>query len=423
MMNRAWSLLLLSLFACVAIAQIKVEPAIVNVNAQGASTVFLSYGSIRPDQFSAEALWCAEIVPASPDIGAKCDPASTWGRLPLRNDLARPSGAGGFTDIMTIPQNVARRAYQRAANGPESHFYYVRRFSSNAGNRDEYIPIICRLAGRGSKTPLAITEVKLSFASKKNVLSTPVGQAPPPLHADLTYTGTGRLIGRWEIVLPGAEPPTPFDLVPEASLPVEERPTQRRFTQLSRFNVFLPPLGTYRLEGPDVSKLPVSIEGLYQVLLRVEASNDGEGNTDLAAVGSGTGIVSSGGVAGFAFPVLRYYVGAAGASLERSSNRLTLVNPPIEAVIALGSIIELEWRSSVPAAFYRLDVSDSSGNAIVSAIVEAPRTTYRLPLLEGERKAEGKLIWNVVALDDTGGEILRSSQATFRYGVAGEGNH
>ena len=419
MMNRVW-VLLLFVHATSAMAQIKVDPAIVNVNAQGASTVFLSYGSIRPDQFSVEALWCASIVPAvPPSIGSTCNPANTWGRLPLRNDLARPSGTGGFTDIMTIPQNVIRRAYSRATRGSASSFYYVRRFGSNAGKPDEYIAIVCRLAGRGSKTPLAITDVKLAFATKKNVLSTPVGQAPPPLHADLTYTGTGRLIGRWEVVVPGVELPTPFDLVPEASLPVEQRATQRRFTQLSRFNVFLPPVGTYRLEGPDVSKLPAAIEGLYQVLLRVEASDDGEGNTDLAAVGSGTGIVSSGGVAGFPFPVLRYYVGGASANLERiDESRLTLVNPSMEAVVAAGTPIEFEWRSSVPAAFYRLDLKDSSGAILISAIIETPATKYRAPLLEGERQAEGKLTWSVVALDTGGREIARSPLATLRYGVA-----
>jgi hypothetical protein len=143
----------------VANAQIRVSPAAVNVNSQGASTVFLSYGAIRPDQFSAEALWCAEIVPAAPDIGFKCDPASTWGRLPLRNDLTRPSGSGGLTDIMTVPQNVIRRAYESAARGGVSSFYYVRRFSSNAGKPDEYIPILCRLTGPGAKVPLALTDV------------------------------------------------------------------------------------------------------------------------------------------------------------------------------------------------------------------------------------------------------------------------
>jgi hypothetical protein len=392
--------------------QIKVDPATVNVNAQGASTVFLSYGSVRPDQFSVEALWCAEIVPAAPDIGFKCDPSSTWGRLPLRNDLTRPSGTGGFTDIMTIPQNVARRAYQRAASSPQSSFYYVRRFSSSIGKPDEYIAILCRLTGGGAKVPLALTDVKLRFANEKNVLSTPVGEPPPPLQAQILYTGTGRLIGRWEVVMPGEESPTPRDLVPEGSLPIEERSSQKRFTQLSRFNVYLPPTGSYRLEGPEVSKLPTSIEGLYQVLLRIEASNDGEGNTDLSQVGSGAGVVTSGGVAGFSLPVLRYYVGGSG-----SDSPITLVHPQIEATIGASERFDFAWKSTAAAGFYRLDLHDDAGAIVLSALVDGAKSSYAAPPLLEQKAKPGKLTWRVVALDGEGREISRSSTGTFRFGV------
>ena len=36
---------------------------------------------------------------------------------------------GTFTDIMSIPPNVARRAYDAAAAGATSTFFYVRRFT------------------------------------------------------------------------------------------------------------------------------------------------------------------------------------------------------------------------------------------------------------------------------------------------------
>jgi hypothetical protein len=416
-MKRHLCVILLCLPVLSASGQIRVDPAVVNVNSQGASTVFLSYGSIRPDQFSAEALWCADLVPAAPAIGSKCNPATTWGRLPLRNDLARPSGSGGLTDIMTVPQNVIRRAYQRAARGAGSSFYYVRRFSSSIGRPDEYIAIVCQLTGRGATVPLSITDVKLAFATKRTVSATPAGQAPPPLHASLTYTGTGRLIGRWEVVLPGDEPPAAQDLVPESSLPAEQRHAQQRYTQLARFNVFLPPAGTYRLEGPDVSKLPVSVEGLYLVLLRIEASDDGEGNSDLGEVGSGSGIVAAGGVAGFPLPVLRYYVGTASDEGGRpEEGQVTLLKPAIESAVAAGQQIAFEWRSSVAASFYRIEVKDSSGRAVVSAILKAPALEYRSPPLVGDFAATGKLTWSVVALDAGGREIARSPLNVFRHG-------
>ena len=41
----------------VARAQLRVTPASVNVNTQGATTVFLTYGGMRSDQASSEAVW------------------------------------------------------------------------------------------------------------------------------------------------------------------------------------------------------------------------------------------------------------------------------------------------------------------------------------------------------------------------------
>lgn len=400
-------------------AQIRVSPAVVNVNASGASTVFLSYGNLRPDQFSVEALWCADVISAAPDIGQVCNPATTWGRLPLRNDLSRPSGRNGFTDVMTIPQNVIRRAYQRAAEGEGASFFYVRRFASRTGAPDEYIAIVCRMAGQGSDVPLALTDVRLRFSDERNVLSTPVGQAPPPLFADLTYTGSGRLTGRWELVLPGDDLPTDRDLLPEGSLPAEERSRQRRYLHLSRFNVHLPPTGKFRLEGPDVSRLPSAVEGLYHVLLRIEASDDGVGNTDLAEVGSGTGIVTTGGLAGFPLPVLRYYVGSARPDLTRAGGRkIDLIAPATEAVVAPGVAVRFAWSASPLAAFYRLDLRDGNGNNVLGAIIEAPVTEYVAPPLVGDRQVSGRLTWSLAALDARGAEVSRSEVAAFRHGVA-----
>src|SRR5437868_9208871 len=105
-------------------AQVRVNPAIVNVSTQTATTVFLSYGGLRPDQVLAEAVWCGDVVPAAPDLGMKCDPATLWGQLPIRYDRAVTSGLSGFTDIMSVPVSVARRAYEASTRvGNESQFF------------------------------------------------------------------------------------------------------------------------------------------------------------------------------------------------------------------------------------------------------------------------------------------------------------
>ncbi|MEZ5416740.1 MAG: hypothetical protein R2708_05285 [Vicinamibacterales bacterium] len=68
-----------------AAAQIRVHPTGVNVNSQGATTVFLTFGGLngyRP----IEALWCSRVVSAAPDLGVRCDPSTILGSLPVRYD-------------------------------------------------------------------------------------------------------------------------------------------------------------------------------------------------------------------------------------------------------------------------------------------------------------------------------------------------
>src|SRR6266568_4872580 len=114
-------------------AQLRVTPTAVNVNTQGATTVFLTYGGLRDDQTSSEAVWCARLIPAAPDIGFRCDPSTLWGQLPSRYDRSRVSGVSGYTDIMSIPPSIGRRAYASAKGGNGSTFFYVRRFVSSVG--------------------------------------------------------------------------------------------------------------------------------------------------------------------------------------------------------------------------------------------------------------------------------------------------
>src|SRR5215510_4171540 len=263
------------LFAPGVIAQtIRVNPTGVNVNANGATTVFLTFGPVRNFR-AAEGTWCGELIPAAPDLGFKCNPATIFGVLPGRFDLSKSSGNLGFTDIMSIPPSVARRAYQAAEDGAVASFFYVRRFINLSGGPDEYVPVTCRLSGGGARTPFSLTDVKVSFNTRTPddaIVLVATGRKPPAIKAAITYNGTGRLRGRWEVVLPGEVLPEDFDLLTEAPLPIEQRAQQRRYTQLSRFNLFLPPTGRYILAGPDVSRLPTTVEGPYLVLLRIEAS-------------------------------------------------------------------------------------------------------------------------------------------------------
>ena len=377
---------------------IKVNPDGVNVNASGTTVVFLTFGPLV-NRVPAEGCWCGELMPAAPDIGFKCNPATILGCLPARTDFSTRSGNQGFTDIMSIPPSVSRRAYQAAQDGADSSFFYVRRFVSLSGGRDEFVAVTCRMSGGGARTPFALTDVKLSFKSEKAIVLVRSGQKLPPVKAEIAYNGTGRLKGRWEAVLPGDELPSVSDLLTEASLPIEQRGLQKRYTQISRFNVFLPPGSKYVLDGPDPSKLPSTVEGPYLLLLRIEAADDKEGDSNLAVAGAGPGVVHSGAVAGFPLPPLRYFVGSGVDST--SSGELVLLIPAENAVQPGDRPVDFTWTEMSQAAFHRLEVSTLQGAPILSALLLPGQPSYRAPSWLRD-KAGRALQWRVVALDQTG---------------------
>jgi hypothetical protein len=390
-------------------AQIRVNPTGVNVNAQGATTVFLTFGALA-DQQPAEAFWCGRLVPATPHVGRMCDPATIYGMLPARLDLSRRSGAGGFTDIMSLPPSVARRAYQAAQAGLHEPFFYVRRFVSTTGGPDEYVAVTCRLTGGGARSPLALTDVRLSYDVETPVLFVAAGARVAPISAEITYNGTGRLIGRWELVRPGEELPEPFDLLTEATLPLEDRVRQRRYSELERFNILLPPVGRVVLRGPDPARMPTTVDGTYLVLLRIEASDEREGDSDLTAIGVGNTRVHTGGVAGFPLPVLRYVVGSGGSELSpsRSPGIPRAVLPADGDSAAIGAAITFHWIDAPRGAVYRVEFESADGASLPGALVPHGVGVYRAPPWLAERAGE-RLRWRIAALDLAGNVVGRSA--------------
>lgn len=381
---------------------IGVNPTGVNVFAHGATTVFLTYGPIV-NYAPAEACWAGELTPATPDLGLKPDPATIFGCLPARYDRSTSSKVSAFTDVMSIPPAIALRAYQAAVEGADSRFFYVRRFVSTVGGPAQFVAVTCRLTGGGARTPFSLTDVKLSFDIDTTVLLVKPGEPVPKIKAEITYTGTGRLTGRWEVVLPGEEVPSEADLLTEATLPIERRSSQRRFTQLGRFDVFLPPVGRFTLAGPEPSRLPSKVEGPYLVLLRVEAADDKEADSDLSAVGVGPGVVHSGAVAGFPLPPLRYFVGSgtagtsasAAAPLEPADNASHIEKEPLD----------FKWTEAENAALYKLELATNDSQVILTALLPKGAATYRAPSWLKDKLTGGELRWRIVTIDQTGQAI------------------
>ncbi len=381
-----------------------VNPTGVNVNTSGVTSVFLSFQGLTPTEIPARAYWCAEVtVPPNVVVNFDpCVPGTLLGNLPAGNDLGRPSSVAGgslFTDIMTIPASVARRAYQLARAGEPSAFFYIREFVDTATGVSSFVVVTCRLAGGGARVPLALTQVELLFVTGREgrelVPVVEVGEMLSPVEARIAYNGTGTLRGRWEVVFPGEEPPELEDLLPEPSLPPELRGSQRRYTTLSRFDVFLPPLGEVVLPGPDPERLPSSSAGPYLLLLRIETSADKEGDSE-----TGAGLVQSGGIAGFPLPVLRYYVGMAPESAAQPrGRRLMTLRPLPDQRIAAGAPVGFTWLPVSDAAAYRVELRAGDGE-IASAFVAAGVQGYQAPPWYSDQP--GDLHWRVVALDERG---------------------
>lgn len=393
---------------------IRVNPDGVNVNANGATVVFLTFGPLV-GRVPAEGCWCGELVPTDGvrEVGLKCNPATVFGCLPARSDFSTRSGnqAQGFTDIMSIPPSVARRAYQAAQTGATSSFFYVRRFVSTTGGPDEFVAVTCRMSGGGARTPFALTDVKLRFKSDKPIMLVKSGERLPNVQAEISYNGTGRLRGRWEVVIPGDEPPAVRDLLTEASVPVEERGLQKKYAQLSRFNVFLPPGTRYTLPGPDPARLPSTVEGPYLILLRIEATDDKEGDSNLAVAGVGQGIAHSGAVAGFPLPPLRYFVGS---GIDASATgKLALLLPVEDAQRSLNSPLDFSWTEIEGAAFYRIELQSLQSQPIISALLVSGAAFYRAPSWLKEKVADG-LQWRVVALDQSGNSVSETAWRKLR---------
>lgn len=389
-----------------------VNPTGVNVRSTGPTSVFLTFQGTA-NQTSTEAFWCGDItVPANTVTTFNpCVPGTFFGRLPPRHNLAQPSGTGGainLTDIMTIPTSVARRAYQAAQSGAKSSFFYVRKFVDDAGAQ-QFVAVTCRMAGGGARVPLALMNVDTYFKAPEGnrpVYLLSEKEPAPEIEAKINYNGSGRLKGRWEVVMPGDPEPRAEDLLSEASLPVEKRALQRRYTTLGRIDVFLPPTGKAFIPGPPIDKIPTTAKGPYKILLRIEATQDKEGDSKTTQ-----GVVNSGGLAGFPLPPLRYYVGSAeevsDAKQRLVTGKLPLLLPLSGSNIEPTAPLDFSWGEVAGAKLYRLEIRNDT-DSVLSAVVEPGVSYYSAP--PWLREVEGKLLyWRVQALGEKNKVVAQST--------------
>lgn len=390
---------------------IPVAPAVVSVNTQGVTTAVLTFSGVS-NYAPAEGLFCASVITVI-DQGVRCDPATIYGQAPAGGSRAVPA-SGVFMDVVSVPASVAQRAHEAALAGRPARFFYVRRFVASSAIQppgpDRYAVVNCLLSGGGATAPFALTNVRLRVEPETPVVFLKRGDRPPQLFADLAYTGTGRLRGRWEIVLPGEERPSGKDLMTEGSLPPAERGLQRRYREIERFNVLLLPNGRFTLPGPDPARLPTSIDGSYTILLRVETSADGVSDTRLVGAG-GTTVIHNGASAGFPMPTLRYIVGASGARVvpSRIPQNVRLRSPVRDALVSPDSALTLGWIDASGAGRVRVEIERvTDGARVLSAIVAAGVGRYDVPPFVLSQMGGGSVRWRVTALNAAGNDVGRS---------------
>ena len=396
--NTIFSLLVLAAAVGSAAAQVTVSPDNISAYSQGATSAYLTFTNVAA-LTPAEATWCGDVVSAAPDIGQRCDPATIFGVLPARYDQSRLNGSR-YTDIMSITPVVARRAYTDAVRGNDARFFYVKHFVSTNGGPDQFVPVTIRLSGNGAGVPFSVTAVKLMWQKGEKIVPfIKPEEKLPAITAEIRYTGTGRLKGRWEIVRPGEELPNGRDLLSEAALPIEERGTQRRYTFLSRFNVDLPPGGRFLLPGPENWRIDKSVEGMYVLIFRVEASDAADSASNI-----GGQAIAAGAVAGFQLPTLKYYVG------NSSNTGLRQITGPPDDLDAARPIV-LKWKTDPSAKLYRIEVRDEQGANVFSAIALTGATEYALPSFVRELAAAKRLKWSLISIGTDNAERSVSEPA------------
>jgi len=413
---------LLALFASASFAISSVSPTGVNVRSNAPNTVFITFQGLEPNERAIEAMWCGTVQPG---IGAgsvsssdPCVPGTLFGRLPLNFDRSRTTlgvGQRNFSDIMVIPESVVRRAVQEGIEGKNSDFFYVRHFTGGTSG-DKWVVVTCRLGAGGARTPLSLIDVKIVFSGQADPTQLFVlrsGDRLPRFSAEIQYNGSGQLKGRWELVRPGDSDPEINDLLTEATLPLELRALQKRYTTLSRFSQFVMPNSSVRIDGPDPALLDTRVEGPYQVLLRIEATDDKEANSE---IGNGA-LVKTGGVAGFPMPTLKYFVGDVAtakalvvAKEDPTARPLDLMLPLGDAAVDASRAVTFEWIEVARATSYRIEV-ESDGKLIITSTVQGTR--YSPPPGWLATRVQGGALWRVTALDASGRVVAQSAARRF----------
>jgi len=284
-------------------AQISATPGQVSMRRAGAGTFFVQFTAAPGIQFTSPGAQFCTAVDLGPLGFGRCVANSVLG-VPSPNRRV-PSLTDRFAEVVTVPAAVVRKAV--TAGVPQ--FFYVREFPENAFIVN---PVFTRVAVRlnvsQATAPLSLDRVEIygDEPSKPPVRFIEINRAnraTGTVKADIEFSGTGLLVGWWEVRTPADPPITVVERRTDASLSDAELRARRLFRRVKRIRVNLTPSGRVTLTGPKYARLPSNIPGRHEIFLHIERVPDPR---NLASLGA---------TASFALPVLDYRVGSAAAVL------------------------------------------------------------------------------------------------------------
>ena len=387
------------------LTEVSPKRAVGNVSSDLAQTLSYSFTGNSTVVTPGDGIFCFDLIGALPSgstvTGNPCAAGSEFARHPTVVSAFQYTRVGGFVrsvrETIRVPSAVSR--FAREQN--RARYYFVRNFLPN-----QYAVVAIDLLGNVANQPIALTDMRMYFkqGGEQPIVFVKRGSALPPIEAKINFTGSGWLRGAWEIVQPGDVEPTESDLITDASLPLEQRGLQRRYTVVGSFQQYLAAVGQATLTPPDLSRFPVTVNGGYRVLLRIFADPaiGAEGDARLAS-----------GSAGFALPTARYFVGSFASHGAKSTlPPMTINRPAPDHTFTAIEPVSFGWQASADAAVYLLEAVDVTGRVVAAAQVPASavelNSAYTAPQPWRTQAAKGSTRWRVTAYGRDGEPLARS---------------
>jgi hypothetical protein len=356
-------------------------PAYANVVSVDANTLS---GSLSTGQAgSARIQWVVEsdvglgttVQSGSAEIRANSPGGTVIGQvntgLQGTTDTSTVNGATAtLTETVTLPQQALLRAQSLGAD----RLFIVRSFDDGGASASDASGVAIS-GGLGGEFRLVRIALRFDDGAVQRVVST---DSTLSATASITFTGSGRIEGRWEI----AQPTSTLGEPRFRSLGV----VRRQVTGASR---------EVSLESPS---LPTGTQGIYLLRLRITSPETG-----------------------FEPPELGYAVNA-GEAVE--ANEIGGLGPPKGTTWESGTLFR--WSEMDRAAAYRVEFHarrDAGEDAppVSGVLVPAPASVAQLSRVARSHLEEATPYWwRVLAFDDEGNIIGRSPLTLLRMPPASE---